>query len=430
MIKIIGGGLAGVEVANFLANRKIPVTIYEMRPTKYTEVHQTDLLGELVCSNSLRSNDINTAVGLLKEEMRLFDSLILKAAEVSKIEGGTSLMVDRVKFSNFITNSIKNNPYIKIINEEVTNLNLDELTVIATGPLTSKGLVDELLKLNDSDTLNFFDAVAPIIEFDSINLDICYFKDRYSDDGGTYLNCPMTKEEYDTFYSELINAERHAPKDFEKEIFEACMPIEVMAERGYQTPLFGPLKPVGLEVGNNRPYAVVQLRPDDFSRKMYNMVGFQTSLKHPEQTRIIRLIPGLENANILRYGVIHRNTYLNSPKILTRGFQFKDYPNLFLVGQISGVEGYVESAASGIAAAINIYNQIVNKEPLYLPEETMMGSLDKYVSSYNSNFVPMNANFGIIKEINKKMKRKEKRAMYGKVSIEALNKFRKENPWI
>ena len=208
------------------------------------------------------------------------------------------------------------------------------------------------------------------------------------------------------------------------------MPIEVMAERGYQTPLFGPLKPVGLEVGDDRPYAVVQLRPDDFSRKMYNMVGFQTSLKHPEQTRIIRLIPGLENANILRYGVIHRNTYLNSPKILTRGFQFKDYPNLFLVGQISGVEGYVESAASGIAAAINIYNQIVNKEPLYLPEETMMGSLDKYVSSYNSNFVPMNANFGIIKEINKKMKRKEKRAMYGKVSIEALNKFRKENPWI
>ena len=430
MIKIIGGGLAGVEVANFLANRKIPVTIYEMRPTKYSEVHKTDLLGELVCSNSLRSNDIKTAVGLLKEEMRLLDSLILKAAEVSKIEGGTSLMVDRVKFSNFITNSINNNPYIKVINEEVTNLDVDELTVIATGPLTSKGLVEELLKLNDSNTLNFFDAVAPIIEFDSINLDICYFKDRYSDDRGTYLNCPMTKDEYDMFYNELIKAERHAPKDFEKEIFEACMPIEVMAERGYQTPLFGPLKPVGLEVGDDRPYAVVQLRPDDFSRKMYNMVGFQTSLKHPEQTRIIRLIPGLERANILRYGVIHRNTYLNSSKILKRGFQFKDYPNLFLVGQISGVEGYVESAASGIAAAINIYNQIVNKEPLYLPLESMIGSLDSYVSSYNSNFVPMNANFGIIKEINKKMKRKEKRAMYGKVSIEALNKFRKENPWI
>ena len=430
MVKVIGGGLAGVEVANYLANRKIPVTLYEMRPIKYSEAHETDLLGELVCSNSLRSNDPNAAVGLLKEEMRQFDSLILEAAEHAKIEGGTSLMVDRNVFSNYITNKIKSNKYITVINEEVKNINLDELTVIASGPLTSKPLIDELLKLTDTNSLNFFDAVAPIIEFDSINLDVCYFKDRYQDGEGTYLNCPMTKEEYDNFYSELIKAEKHAPKDFEKEVFEACMPIEVMASRGYETPLYGPLKPVGLEHDNKRPYAVVQLRPDDFSKKMYNIVGFQTSLKHPEQQRIIRLIPGLEKANVLRYGVIHRNTYFNSPQLLTRGFQFKDYKNLFLVGQISGVEGYVESAASGIAAAINIYNQLKNNESLFLPLETMLGSLDSYVSSYNNNFVPMNANFGIIKDIEGRMKRKEKRAAYAKRSLETINKLKKEYEWI
>ena len=430
MVKVIGGGLAGVEVANYLANRNIPATLYEMRPIKYSEAHETDLLGELVCSNSLRSNDPTVAVGLLKEEMRQFGSLILEAAEHAKIEGGTSLMVDRNVFSEYITNKIKSNQYITVINEEVKNINLDELTVIASGPLTSKPLIDELLKLTDTNSLNFFDAVAPIIEFDSINLDVCYFKDRYQDGEGTYLNCPMTKEEYDNFYSELINAEKHAPKDFEKEIFEACMPIEVMASRGYETPLYGPLKPVGLEQDNKRPYAVVQLRPDDFSKKMYNIVGFQTSLKHPEQLRIIRLIPGLEKANILRYGVIHRNTYFNSPQILTRGFQFKDHRNLFLVGQISGVEGYVESAASGIAAAINIYNQLKNNESLFLPLETMLGSLDSYVSSYNNNFVPMNANFGIIKDIEGRMKRKEKRAAYAKRSLETINKLKKEYEWI
>ena len=430
MVKVIGGGLAGVEVANYLANRNIPATLYEMRPIKYSEAHETDLLGELVCSNSLRSNDPTVAVGLLKEEMRQFGSLILEAAEHAKIEGGTSLMVDRNVFSEYITNKIKSNQYITVINEEVKNINLDELTVIASGPLTSKPLIDELLKLTDTNSLNFFDAVAPIIEFDSINLDVCYFKDRYQDGEGTYLNCPMTKEEYDNFYSELINAEKHAPKDFEKEIFEACMPIEVMASRGYETPLYGPLKPVGLEQDNKRPYAVVQLRPDDFSKKMYNIVGFQTSLKHPEQLRIIRLIPGLEKANILRYGVIHRNTYFNSPQILTRGFQFKDHRNLFLVGQISGVEGYVESAASGIAAAINIYNQLKNNESLFLPLETMLGSLDSYVSSYNNNFVPMNANFGIIKDIEGRMKRKEKRAAYAKRSLETINKLKREYEWI
>lgn len=430
MVKVIGGGLAGVEVAYFLANRKVSVKLYEMRPLKYSEAHQSDLLGELVCSNSLRSNNIETAVGLLKEEMKALDSLIIKAAEYAQIKGGTSLMVDRVKFSTYIDNVIKNHPYIDVINEEVTTIRLDELTVIATGPLSSKGMVEELLKLTECDSLNFYDAVAPIIDIDSINLDICYFKDRYQEGVGTYLNCPMTKEEYDKFYQELITAERHAPKEFEKEIFEACMPIEVMADRGYQTPLFGPLKPVGLESDSKRPYAVVQLRPDDFSKQMYNIVGFQTSLKHGEQLRVIRLIPGLEKAQILRYGVVHKNTYFDSPKILKRGFQFRDFDKLFLVGQISGVEGYVESAASGIAAAINIYSQLKFDKDLLLPDETMLASLDRYISTPNYNFVPMNANFGIIKPLDERVKKKERRLAYAKRSLDELKKFKKENEWI
>lgn len=429
-VNVIGGGLAGVEVAYFLANHDIKVNLYEMKPIKYSEAHSSDFLAELVCSNSLRSNDLKTAVGLLKEEMRVLNSLVIEAAEASQIAGGTSLMVDRNYFSQYITNKIKAHPNITIINQEVTTIDPSEITVIAAGPLASKGLVDELLKLTNQTNLNFFDAVAPIIEFDSINLDVCYFKDRYDKGEGSYLNCPMNKDQYDQFYQALITAERHAPKDFEREVFEACMPIEVMAERGYQTPLFGPLKPIGLERDNEKPYAVVQLRPDDFSKKMYNMVGFQTSLKHGQQKAVIQMIPGLENANILRYGVIHKNTYFNSPKILNRGFQFKDYPNLFLVGQISGVEGYVESAASGIAAGINIYSLINFDKSLLLPNETIIGSLDRYITTYNNSFVPMNANFGIIKDLEFKVKKKEKRAAYATRSIETLEQLIKDNEWI
>lgn len=429
-VNVIGGGLAGVEVAYFLANHGIKVNLYEMKPIKYSEAHSSDFLAELVCSNSLRSNDLKTAVGLLKEEMRVLNSLVIEAAEASQIAGGTSLMVDRNYFSQYITNKIKANPNITIINQEVTTIDPSEITVIAAGPLASKELVDELLTLTNQNNLNFFDAVAPIIELDSINLDVCYFKDRYDKGEGSYLNCPMNKDQYDQFYQALITAERHAPKDFEREVFEACMPIEVMAERGYQTPLFGPLKPIGLERDNEKPYAVVQLRPDDFSKKMYNMVGFQTSLKHGQQKAVIQMIPGLENANILRYGVIHKNTYFNSPKILNRGFQFKDYPNLFLVGQISGVEGYVESAASGIAAGMNIYSLINFDKSLLLPNETIIGSLDRYITTYNNSFVPMNANFGIIKDLEFKVKKKEKRAAYATRSIETLEQLIKENEWI
>ncbi len=429
-VNVIGGGLAGVEVAYFLANHDIKVNLYEMKPIKYSEAHSSDFLAELVCSNSLRSNDLKTAVGLLKEEMRVLNSLVIEAAEASQIAGGTSLMVDRNYFSQYITNKIKAHPNITIINQEVTSIDTSEITVIAAGPLASKGLVDELLKLTNQTNLNFFDAVAPIIEFDSINLDVCYFKDRYDKGEGSYLNCPMNKDQYDQFYQALITAKRHAPKDFEREVFEACMPIEVMAERGYQTPLFGPLKPIGLEREDEKPYAVVQLRPDDFYKKMYNMVGFQTSLKHGQQKAVIQMIPGLENANILRYGVIHKNTYFNSPKILNRGFQFKDYPNLFLVGQISGVEGYVESAASGIAAGINIYSLINFDKSLLLPNETIIGSLDRYITTYNNSFVPMNANFGIIKDLEFKVKKKEKRAAYATRSIETLEQLIKDNEWI
>ncbi len=429
-VKIIGGGLAGVEAAYFLANRGIEVILYEMRPLKYSEAHQTDLLAELVCSNSLRSNDIKTAVGLLKREMGLLDSLVMKAAKIAQIPGGTSLMVDRDEFSKFITNEIYNHDNIKVINQEVTRIDLDIPTIIAAGPLVSHDLVTYLVNLTGAENLNFYDAVSPILSSDSINLDICYSKDRYQEGKGTYLNCPMTKDEYNKFYEALIKADRYAPKDFEKEIFEACMPIEVMAERGYQTPLFGPLKPVGLEIDGNRPYAVVQLRPEDFSNKMYNLVGFQTSLRQGAQRDVIRLIPGLENAEILRYGVIHRNTYFNSPKILDNGFKFKKYPNLYLVGQISGVEGYVESAASGIAAAINLYSNLMFQKDLNLPSETILGSLSQYVSTSNPNFVPMNANFGIVPALSEKVRKKERREVYAQRSLDSLNNLIKENKWI
>lgn len=429
-VKVIGGGLAGVEAAYFLANRGLEVELYEMRPLKYSKAHTSGLLAELVCSNSLRSNDLKTAVGLLKREMELLDSLVIKAANHAKILGGTSLMVDRNEFSKFITNVIKNHKNIQVINEEVTKLDLTIPTIIAAGPLASDGLVNHLLELTGENNLNFYDAVAPIISFESINLDICYFKDRYVEGKGTYLNCPMSKEEYDKFYEVLVNAERYAPKDFEREIFEACMPIEVMAKRGYQTPLFGPLKPVGLEVEGKRPYAVVQLRPEDFSSKMYNLVGFQTSLRQGAQREVIKMIPGLENAEILRYGVVHRNTYFNSPKILNNGFSFKEYSNLYLAGQISGVEGYVESTASGIAAAISLYSKLTNGYDISLPETTIIGSLSKYVSTPNSNFVPMNANFGIVPILEEKVRKKERRAAYAKRALDTLEEFKKENKWI
>lgn len=424
IIKVIGAGLAGSEAAYYLAKQGFEVKLYEMRPVKMTPAHQTGNFAELVCSNSLRSNDPLNAVGLLKDEMRILNSLIIEAAEIAKVPAGSSLAVDREVFSGYIEDKIKNHPNIEVINEEVQTIDIDEYTVIAAGPLASDSLAQHIRELFHMDQLHFFDAIAPIIEKDSINMDIAYYKSRYDKGDADYINCPMTKEQYDAFYEALVNAETAQVKDFENNVFEGCMPIEVMAKRGAQTLTFGPLKPVGLETEKHtRPYAVVQLRQDDAKKTMYNIVGFQTHLTWGEQKRIIQMIPGLENANILRYGVMHRNTYIEAPKILNAGFQTQKYPKIFFAGQISGVEGYVESAASGLNAAINLTNFIKNGAIRPLPAETMMGSMAKYVSTPSTTFVPMNANFGLIKEIDYKHSKKMRKQLYYDRAIESLKNY-------
>lgn len=429
-VNVIGGGLAGSELAYQLAKQNIKVKLYEMRPIKMTEVHKTNNFAELVCSNSLRSTDIHNAVGLLKHEMEEFDSLIIKAANYAQIPAGGSLAVDRDNFSAYISNELLKSDNIEIIREEVKNINLDEYTVIAAGPLASDDLFNEIKSILNQGHLHFFDAIAPIIEKDSIDMDVCYIKNRYDKGEAAYINCPMTKDEYSHFYNELVNAKRSAPKDFEKNVFEGCMPVEVMADRGEQTLLFGPLKPVGLEKEDGtRPYAVVQLRQDNAASSMYNIVGFQTSLTWGEQKRIINLIPGLDKANILRYGVIHRNTYIESPEVLNSSFQVKNHPNLFFAGQISGVEGYVESAASGINVAVQLANLIKNNELAPFPPHTMMGAMANYISTTNSSFAPINANFGIMPELGFKHKKKERRALYAERSIKELSDFKDELKW-
>lgn len=430
IVNVIGAGLAGSELAYQLANNNIKVKLYEMRPVKMTEVHKTNNFAELVCSNSLRSTDINNAVGLLKYEMEQFGSLIIEAAKYAEIPAGGSLAVDRDIFSNYISEKINNHPNIEVIREEVTKINMDEFTVIAAGPLASDKLFNEIKQLLNQDHLHFFDAIAPIIEKDSINMDVCYLKNRYDKGEAAYINCPMNEDEYNHFYNELINAKRSAPKDFEKNVFEGCMPVEAMAMRGQKTLLFGPLKPVGLEMPNGkRPHAVIQLRQDDASQKMYNIVGFQTSLTWKEQSRIINLIPGLEKANIIRYGVIHRNTYIESPEVLNSSFQVKAYPNLFFAGQISGVEGYVESAASGINVALQIASIFSNDKLNPLPETTIMGAMARYISTPNKSFAPINANFGIIPELEVKHKKKERKELYVKRAQSDLAKFKEAIQW-
>ncbi|WP_162140276.1 methylenetetrahydrofolate--tRNA-(uracil(54)-C(5))-methyltransferase (FADH(2)-oxidizing) TrmFO [Haploplasma axanthum] len=427
-VKIIGAGLAGSEAAYQLAKRGIKVDLYEMRPKKMTDAHQTNMFAELVCSNSLRAIDITNAVGLLKHEMQELDSLIIKAANFASIPAGGSLAVDREKFSLFVEKELTNSEFITIHREEVTKLDEDVYTIIAAGPLVSSSLFMEIEKLIGKQDLHFFDAIAPVIMKDSINMDICYLKNRYDKGEAAYINCPMTKEEYESFYYELINAQKVQPKDFENNVFEGCMPVEVMAERGIQTLTFGPLKPVGLEKPNGElPYAVVQLRRDDAANSMYNIVGFQTSLSWGEQKRIVRMIPGLENAEIVRYGVIHRNTYIESPNILNDSFQVINSKKIFFAGQISGVEGYVESAASGLNAAIQMASLVNENKLVPFPNETMMGSLAKYVSTPNKSFVPMHANFGIIPELNYKHKKKERKEIYARRANDALLKFKEEN---
>lgn len=421
MVKVIGAGLAGVEAAYYLANQNIEVELYEMRPNKMTPAHQTGRFAELVCSNSLRSNDIHNAVGLLKQEMMTFDSLVMKAAYASSVPSGSSLAVDRELFSTYIEDKIKSHPKIKIINEEFTHIDKDVYTMICAGPLASDQLSKEISQVFDRDHLHFFDAIAPIIEAKSINMEIAYLKSRYDKGEAAYINCPMTKEEYEAFHHELIHSKKVQIKDFENNVFEGCMPFEVMAERGFETLLYGPMKPVGLEKdGGKRPFAVVQLRQDDASKSMYNTVGFQTHLTWDEQKRIIRMIPGLEQANILRYGVMHRNTYLESPKILNNCYQTRLFPKIFFAGQISGVEGYVESAASGLNAAIQMSQLIHHNELKPLPKETMMGAMANYISTPNQSFVPMNANLGLFPQLEFKHSKKMRKEYYAKRSIDAL----------
>lgn len=426
MIKIIGAGLAGSEAAWYLANQGYKVKLYEMRPVKMTPAHQTSNFAELVCSNSLRSNDPHNAVGMLKNEMMTIGSLIMEAAYQKEVPAGSSLAVDRVGFSAYVTEKIKQHPNIEVIHEEVIDIDIDDYTIIASGPLTSDVLSSKIQQLFDAKQLHFFDAVAPIIDGETINYDIAYLKSRYDKGEAAYINCPMTKEQYDHFYDELMGAERATLKDFEVNVFEGCMPVEIMASRGRETLLFGPLKPVGLEHNNNRPYAVVQLRQDDAAHTLFNIVGFQTNLKWGEQKRIIRLIPGLENADIVRYGVMHQNTYLESPNILNGCYQSKQYPKLFVAGQISGVEGYIESAASGLSAAYHMSQLLKGRDIKPFPPTTMIGAMAYYVSTPNKSFNPINANLGILPALEKHKKADRKR-LYAERAKQALEDFLKES---
>ncbi len=424
MVTIIGAGLAGSEAAYTLARHGIPVKLYEMRPKKMTPAHQTGSFAELVCSNSLRSNDIHNAVGLLKEEMRRLGSLIMEAAHVAEVPAGSSLAVDRVLFSSYIEEKIHQHPLIEVIYDEFTSLDPNQITMVCAGPLASESLSSSIQELFHLDHLHFFDAIAPIIDAKTINMDIAYLKSRYDKGEAAYINCPMTEEEYHAFYDAVINAKKVEIKDFENNVFEGCMPFEVMAERGKETLLYGPMKPVGLEQeGKKRPYAVVQLRQDDAAKSMYNIVGFQTHLTWDEQKRVIHMIPGLENATILRYGVMHRNTYLESPKILNASYQSTLYPNLFFAGQISGVEGYVESAASGLNAAIQLVLRHKKGILKPFPKETMIGAMAHYISTPNQSFVPMNANLGLLPALDYKHKKKDRKSLYADRALAALNEF-------
>lgn len=412
-INILGAGLAGCEAAWQAAQRGVKVRLFEMKPHKMTPAHHSEGFAELVCSNSLRSDCVSNAVGLLKEEMRRFDSLIMQAADATRVPAGSALAVDRTKFSQYITERIRNHPNIEVIEEEVSSLEEGIVTVIATGPLTSDAMAEFITGELGCGKLHFFDAAAPIVDAATINMDVAFFASRYDKGDADYINCPMNKEQYDAFWQALTTAEEAQLKEFDKEsqkdvkVFEGCMPVEVMAKRGYETLCYGPLKPVGLidpRVGEES-YAVVQLRKENREGTMFNLVGFQTHLTFPEQRRVFRMIPGLENAEFLRYGVMHRNTYLNSPGLLDNTYAMNSRPDVFFAGQMTGVEGYVESAGSGLLAGINAANRALGKDKLTLPEETMLGAMAGYVSHGGVGaFAPMNANFGIVNPLGYRVK--------------------------
>lgn len=419
-INIIGAGLAGVECAYYLANHDFQVTLYEQKPLKKSPAHHLDSFGELVCSNSLKSKRLDNACGLLKEEMRKFGSLIMEASVHSEVPSGNALSVDRNKFSEYITNKINSHPNIKVVYEEVNELK-EGINIIATGPLTSDGLTKTLQDILGEEHLYFYDAAAPIVFKDSIDMNIAYYKSRYEQGDDSYINCPFTKEQFDKFYQELINGKVVTLHEFEK-VFEGCMPIEVMAKRGEKTLRYGPLKPMGLENNGVRPYAVLQLRQDDYIGTLYNLVGFQTNLTFPEQKRIFSLIPGLENVEFSRYGLMHRNTYINAPKHLNKDFSLKKNQDVYIVGQLSGVEGYVESAMSGLLCAIYLEQKMHKGNINYLPNHTMMASLVNYIINASiKNFTAMNANFGIMWEL---LKDKEEVA---KRSLNELEKYLEDN---
>ena len=407
-IIIIGGGLAGSEAAYQIAKRGIKVKLYEMKPNKFSPAHSNKNLAEIVCSNSFKSNSITNACGLLKEELRRLDSLLIKCADETKVPAGQALAVDRDKFAEMVTEKLKENPNIEIINEEVSKINDEQITIIATGPLTSDALSSEIARLTGKDRLFFYDAAAPIVTKESINMEKAFTADRYGKGESDYINCPMTKEEYEAFYNELINAEIVNKHEFEKgNLFEGCMPIEEMARRGSQTLTYGPLKPVGFD---KKYYAVVQLRQDNKEDTLYNLVGFQTNLKFGEQDRVFKMIPALENAEFIKYGVMHRNTYINSSELLDETYNLKG-TNIFFAGQISGVEGYVESIASGYVAAVNAIAKMNGEEKITFSEETIIGALAAYISTPSKDFQPMNANFGIL-NCDKKIKNKVEKYQY------------------
>ena len=444
-ITIIGGGLAGSEAAYQIAKRGIKVKLYEMKPDKFTEAHSNKNLAEIVCSNSFKSNLHTNACGLLKEELRKLDSLLIRIADETQIPAGQALAVDRELFSQKVTEELEKNPLIEIIHQEVTEIERiaeKGIVIIATGPLTSDGLSKEISKMTGEDKLHFYDAAAPIVTKESIDFNIAFFGNRYEQEKGkdetiddwkerlhkqeaSYINLPMNKDEYEKFVEELINAEVITLHEFEKrEIFEGCMPVEVMAKRGKDTLRYGPLKPVGFDDPRTgkRPYAVVQLRQDNELGTIYNIVGFQTNLKYGEQKRIFGMIPGLQNAEFVKYGVMHRNTYINSTKLLDNTYNFKDNKNIYFAGQITGVEGYVESISSGMVSALNAVAQIKNESRIEFSNLTMIGALAKYISTANDKFQPMNANFGIIPELPKRIK--DKKIKYGMLADRAIENLK------
>ncbi len=430
-INVFGAGLAGVEAANIIASHGIPVKLYEMKPKSFSPAHKSENFAELICSNSLKATRVNSAAGLLKEEMKRLGSLLVPIALETAVPAGGALAVNRDIFSEKATSSILNNPLIEIIHDEVTEIPEDGITIVATGPLTSGKLADAISE-KCGGFLSFFDAAAPIVSAESLDMSKCFKQSRYDKGDDDYINCPMNKEEYENFISELTQAERAPVHDFDvnnPKVYEGCMPVEVMAQRGADTLRFGPLKPVGLRDPRtgHRPWAVVQLRTENKENTLYNLVGFQTNLKFPEQKRVFGMIPGLENAEIIRYGVMHRNTFLNSPKLLNGDFSLRNSPNIFFAGQITGVEGYMESASSGLMAGINAVRRFKGKETVVLPETTMIGALSRYISSsVSADFQPMGANFGVLPAIEPKIKDKKLRYIaLSDRALEDLENFRK-----